>query len=53
MKQQVYSFEPNGDANLPVDFYDNDDGFWDEYKLQKMARYESSPMLKYRPYLKH
>jgi len=28
-------------ANLPVDFYDNDDGFWDEHINRKLTRYEN------------
>jgi hypothetical protein len=27
-------------ANLPVDYYDNDDGFWSEYLDQKLQRYQ-------------
>lgn len=40
-------------ANLPIDFYDNDDGFWDAYIVEKTRRYEATPLLKHRPYLKH
>jgi hypothetical protein len=27
-------------ANLPVDFYDNEDGFWDDYIDRKLQRYQ-------------
>lgn len=26
-------------ANLPVDYYDNDDGFWTEHISKKLKRY--------------
>lgn len=39
IKPPTYSFESNGDANLPIDFWDNEDGFWDSYKAKKMERY--------------
>lgn len=29
-----------GTANLPVDFYDNDDGFWDSIISEKLKRYD-------------
>lgn len=25
---------------IPIDFYDNDDGFWDSYKLEKLRRFD-------------
>ena len=36
-------------ANLPVDFYDNDDGFWDEHIDQKLKRYEKAQPLSKKP----
>ena len=36
-------------ANLPVDFYDNDDGFWDEYIDEKLQKYQRIRPLSNRP----
>lgn len=38
---------------LPLDFYDNDDGFWDDYIKQKQERWAANPMIVRRPFLKH
>jgi len=38
---------------LPVDFYDNDDGFWDGYLAYKESQYDELPMLIKRTYFKH
>jgi hypothetical protein len=45
--------EPEDVANLPIDFYDNEDGFWDDYIKHKTQLYEATPLMKHRPYLKH
>ena len=43
-----------GAPSLPVDYYDNDDGFWDAIISEKLARYDAAePMLKTRPHFKH
>ena len=43
-----------GCANLPVDFYDNDDGFWDSVISEKLRRYDAyKPMLKTRKHFTH
>ena len=43
-----------GAANLPVDYYDNQDGFWDSVISQKLKRYDShQPMMKTRKYFTH
>ena len=36
---------------LPVDFYDNEDGFWNDYVKEKMNR--GAPAMKGRKYFKH
>ena len=41
-------------ANLPVDYYENDDGFWDEIIEEKLARYEKAQrMNRVRKHLVH
>jgi hypothetical protein len=37
----------------PVNYYDNDDGFWDEFISFKRTRWEASPMLVNRKFIKH
>lgn len=41
------------DFKYPVNFYDNDDGFWDEYIEKKNQRYDDIPFLTRRWFLKH
>ena len=36
-------------ASLPVDFYDNDDGFWDEYIDKKYSAYQEVRPLSFKP----
>lgn len=38
---------------LPIDYYDNEDGFWDDYIAKKEATYDEIPMIVTRPYFKH
>ncbi len=38
---------------LPLHFYDNDDGFWDEYITHKQNRWEKNQMIVNRPFIKH
>ena len=38
---------------LPIDFYDNDDGFWDEYISYKRQRLSENKLIVNRIYLKH
>jgi hypothetical protein len=42
-------------ANLPVDFYDNDDGFWNKHIDRKLKRYqEVEPLgMKVKKYFVH
>ena len=43
-----------GAANLPVAYYDNDDGFWDPIISEKLRRYDAhKPMLKTRKHFTH
>lgn len=37
----------------PVNFYDNDDGFWDEFIDTKRLRWQASPMIVNRQFIKH
>ena len=30
---------------LPINYYDNDDGFWDDYILEKQGRWEDAGMI--------
>ena len=30
---------------LPINYYDNDDGFWDDYILEKQGRWEQAGMI--------
>ena len=38
---------------LPLQYYDNDDGFWDEYIAMKHKKLEDNPMIVKRPFFKH
>lgn len=38
---------------LPLDFYDNDDGFWTDYIQQKQTRWAQNEMIVNRKFLKH
>lgn len=43
-----------GAPSLPVDYYDNADGFWDSIISEKLRRYDQhKPMLKTRKYFTH
>ena len=37
----------------PLNYYDNDDGFWTEYIQHKQDRWARNPMIVNRPFLKH
>jgi hypothetical protein len=37
----------------PINFYDNDDGFWTEYIEHKQKRWAANSMIVNRPFLKH
>ena len=37
----------------PINYYDNDDGFWDEYIKHKETRWSANPLIVNRPFLKH
>lgn len=41
------------DMIYPLDFYDNDDGYWDEFIAEKKQTYNDIPMLTKRYFLKH
>lgn len=36
-----------------VNFYDNDDGFWDEYIDHKREKWDENPMMVHRKFFKH
>eukprot|EP01017_Pseudomicrothorax_dubius_P022921 TRINITY_DN2467_c0_g6_i1.p1 TRINITY_DN2467_c0_g6~~TRINITY_DN2467_c0_g6_i1.p1 ORF type:complete len:510 (+),score=158.24 TRINITY_DN2467_c0_g6_i1:158-1687(+) len=38
---------------IPIDYYDNDDGFWDEYIAEKKRRYAQDIQMIRRPYFTH
>ena len=40
-------------ADLPINYYDNDDGFWDDYIKEKQLRGEEAGYLTKRLYFKH
>jgi hypothetical protein len=51
---QVHLDWEEGAPNLPIDFYDNDDGFWDEIISEKLKRQdEAKPMMKVRKHFLH
>jgi hypothetical protein len=39
--------------SLPVDYYINDDGFWDDYIAEKNEKYEQTPLTTVRRHFKH
>lgn len=41
------------DPLLPMNYYDNDDGFWTEYIQMKQNKWAANPMIVNRPFLKH
>jgi len=51
---EVHKQWEEGCANLPVDFYDNSDGFWDSLISERLKRYDDfKPMLKTRKHFSH
>ena len=38
---------------LQLEFYDNDDGFWNDFIKEKERKYDLYPMIHHRPYFKH
>lgn len=39
--------------DLPINFYDNDDGFWDDYQRYKLDRADRAGILTKRMYVFH
>lgn len=37
----------------PLNYYDNDDGFWSEYIAHKEQRWGANPLIVHRPYIRH
>lgn len=37
----------------PIDFYDNEDGFWDEFLEKKKKKFNKVPIYAKRVFLKH
>lgn len=37
----------------PINFYDNEDGFWDDYIRHKQDRWAANPLIVNRPFIKH
>lgn len=51
---QVHLEWEDGTANLPIDFYDNEDGFWDGIISEKLKRQdEAKPIMKFRKHFYH
>lgn len=51
-----YDIKDPGYQAYPINYYDNDDGFWDEYLKQKHKKYEKyawEKMIVGRPFFKH
>ena len=46
-------FNGEAPAELPLNFYDNDDGFWDNYINERMLRNERAGMITNRKYFIH
>lgn len=40
-------------SELPINYYDNDDGFWDDYIKYKQQRWEDAGMITNRKYFFH
>ena len=38
---------------VPIDYYDNDDGFWDDYIKEKHQRMEEAGLITQRLFFKH
>lgn len=38
---------------LPLNYYDNEDGFWDDYIEMKQQRYSNQHMITRRPFFRH
>jgi len=38
---------------LPLNYYDNDDGYWDDYISRKMKRHQDAGMITNRMYFIH
>ena len=38
---------------IPLNYYDNDDGFWDKYIQMKQEKWGANPMIVNRMFLKH
>ena len=37
----------------PLNYYDNDDGFWTDYIRHKQVKWASNPLIVNRPFIKH
>jgi hypothetical protein len=38
---------------MPVDYYDNDDGFWDDYIQEKQQKMQEAGFITQRKFFKH
>ena len=47
------SIEERNEHLVPIDYYDNDDGFWDDYIKEKQHRSEKAGFLTHRRFFKH
>ncbi len=45
--------EMNPPLLTPINFYDNEDGFWDDYIKHKQDRWAANPLIVNRPFIKH
>ena len=41
------------DNVIPLQYYDNDDGFWDDWIEEKMQRYNEQPLIIGRKFFRH
>lgn len=54
LKPYPHPNDPTPEYHLqPLNYYDNDDGFWTEYIREKQNKWSSNPLIVNRPFLKH
>lgn len=51
--QDPYTPEEVLGEELPLQYYDNQDGFWSSYIKKKEEYYSKTEVINYRPYFKH
>jgi len=55
VKPYPQPFEVGEEAGppIPINYYDNDDGFWDSHIARKIDRWDRNEMMVYRKFFKH